>query len=131
MKQTFSYAQRLHQCDDFDSVLKKKALTEKWLAIHSVVNVQGADRLGIVVSKRIVPKAVARNRIKRLIREVFRTSEKSISRSSDVVVRLRKAVLANETTEFKQTMSRLLKKVRMTENDAPVFITHKGLPISD
>ena len=122
MKQTLSYTQRLHQCDDFESVLKKKAVTEKWLAIHSVVNIQGKDRLGIVVSKRIVPKAVARNRIKRLIREAFRTNVSSNSRSSDVIVRLRKAVFPNETIEFKQTMSRLLKKVRMTENDAPVSI---------
>lgn len=131
MKQTFSYSQRLHQSEVFEGALKTKAKVDKWLAVHSKSNSIGYDRLGIVVSKRIIPKASGRNRIKRLIREVFRKSLTSNLDTLDIVVRLRSKVLLDETIEFRQTMSRLLMKVRMAENDTPISIVHKKLSVSD
>ena len=131
MKQTLSYAQRLHEREDFERALNTVSVSEKWLAIHCVANCAGVERLGIVVTKRKVPKAVSRNQIKRLIREIFRMSPHEVGTSFDVVVRLRKNILAGETIEFRRAMSRLLMKVRKTENGAPVHIDHKGLPVSD
>jgi ribonuclease P protein component len=47
----------------------------------------GRSRLGIIVARRAVPLAVARNRHKRLIRETFRQLHKSLP-ALDVVVRV-------------------------------------------
>ena len=131
MKQSLSYVQRLHRREDFESALKVKPITEKWLAIHWEQNLTGKDRLGIVVSKRTIPQASKRNRIKRHIRELFRTSVYSKASSLNVVVRLRRNVLTDEISEFRQAASRLLMKVRLTQNDSPNSIVNKGLSISD
>jgi ribonuclease P protein component len=48
-------------------------------------------RLGLVVPKRIVARAVDRNRIKRICREAFRLDQRQLA-GEDVVVRI-KAVL--------------------------------------
>lgn len=50
-----------------------------------------AARLGIVVSKRIIPQAPGRNYCKRLAREVFR-AEREVLAGIDFVVRPRAAV---------------------------------------
>jgi len=45
----------------------------------------GRRRLGITVSRR-VGRAVVRNRLKRMIREVFRTSEHDVAAAQDILV---------------------------------------------
>jgi ribonuclease P protein component len=131
VNQTFSYKQRLHDPKIFAKTLKNKAIVDKWLAIHCVQNSEGHDRLGIIVSKRLVSKASARNTIKRHIREAFRTGLSTNAVSCDIVVRLRKEVTLVETVVFVRIMSRLLKKVRMTDYDSPDSIVHQRLSVSN
>lgn len=113
MTQTFLFSQRLHRREEFERALQQKGLIDNWLALHAVENTTGSERLGIVVSKRVVAKAVARNRIKRIVREVFRQSSSDGISSLNIVVRIRKRLNNDETVEFKRSLSRLLIKVRM------------------
>jgi ribonuclease P protein component len=122
VNQRLSCAQRLNNPVVFERALNTRALTDKWLAIHVVPNEVGFDRLGIVISKRNVPKAVGRNRIKRQIREIFRLKPNLHANSFDIVVRIRRNVLKEEMALFQHVVSRLLKKVRIAENDTSVFI---------
>ena len=131
MNQSFSYNQRIHSPSKFAITLKNKAIIDKWLAIHCAENAEGYDRLGIIVSKRIVAKASARNRLKRYIREAFRKCLGTNIVSCDIVVRLRKEVKVVETGEFQQKLTHLLKKVRMANHDSPCCNTHKRLSISN
>ena len=55
-------------------------------------------RLGIVVSSRVARRAVARNRIKRLVRESFRMHQASI-KAWDVVVIARPGVVKQSNRE--------------------------------
>jgi ribonuclease P protein component len=42
------------------------------VVIHAVAGATGASRIGTALSRRHVPSAVERNRIKRIVRETFR-----------------------------------------------------------
>ena len=55
--------------------------------VQVLPNTVGYARLGLTTSKRHVPLAVGRNRIKRLIREWFRTGQEQLG-AVDLLVRL-------------------------------------------
>jgi len=59
--------------------------------VYAKPNGAAAARFGIVVSKRVIPQAVARNYCKRLAREVFRANRDALA-GVDLVVRPRSAV---------------------------------------
>jgi len=68
----FTAAHRLLREDGFDHVVHAENITDKHFKIFFVRNGNKNARLGIVASKRILPGAAQRNRVKRLIREAFR-----------------------------------------------------------
>jgi len=70
--------------------------------------------LGISVSKRIVPSSVNRNRIKRLIRESFRVRENT-GVARDIVVRLRKPLGKQDTTQARTVLAEMLSKALATQ----------------
>ena len=68
----FTAAHRLLRADGFDHVVDSENVTDKLYKIFFVRNGKNNARLGIIASKKILPGAVQRNRVKRLIREAFR-----------------------------------------------------------
>lgn len=72
----FDKTRRLLKKSDYDRVFAqaKKLATPEFVVLHRI-NALGDARLGLAISKRLVPKAHDRNRIKRLIRETFRTTQ--------------------------------------------------------
>jgi ribonuclease P protein component len=73
----FARENRLVKKNNFDLVFKKgvKKHTPFFMLIQSKNNLNIA-RLGISVAKRYVPKAIERNKIKRVVREQFRLHKK-------------------------------------------------------
>ena len=69
----------------------KRVSTPELLFLFSK-NDQQSSRLGLAIAKKQIPRAVDRNRIKRLIRESFRVQRRNIN-SFDIVVMARKSVL--------------------------------------
>ena len=51
------------------------------------VNPLGVPRLGVIVPKRVFPRAVDRNRMKRVLRELFRTLQERLG-SRDILIRV-------------------------------------------
>ena len=70
----FAKKNRLLTKSDYDHVFNqaKKLVTSDFVVLYRE-NTAGHARLGLALSKRIIAKAHHRNRVKRLLRESFRT----------------------------------------------------------
>lgn len=64
-------------------------------------------RLGIVTGKKVAPRAVDRNRVKRIVREVFRLWRPRLS-GFDVVVRLRRCPVPEQGPVARRELVRFL-----------------------
>jgi ribonuclease P protein component len=77
---------RIVKTDDFSSVFRlRPSHRTAHFALYAKPSQQPQARLGVVVAKRLAPRAVTRNTIKRLTREIFRVSH---LRPDDCIVRL-------------------------------------------
>lgn len=87
---------RLLRADGFEHVFKAGNITEKQFKLFFAPNSGKCARLGIVASKRMLPRAVNRNHVKRIIREVFRQHNiKHFRLDLVVMVRRNYPVMAN------------------------------------
>ncbi|MFV2089887.1 MAG: ribonuclease P protein component [Pseudomonadales bacterium] len=80
---------RLTRADEFERVLRHPEfkLRSGPLRLNAVFNRMQCARLGLVVGKKAVPPAHARNRIKRIVRDRFRRT-RSLLGSLDMVIRV-------------------------------------------
>ena len=97
LNQKFSSKNKLTNPAQFDQVFKKSSKTLKTgeFLFLSTDNFMGKNRLGIIVGKKIVSLSVERNRLRRLIREGFRTILPS-RLGIDLVVLVRSGVKHNK-----------------------------------
>ena len=92
----FSSNRKIKQSFEFNAARQALCIKNKWISLYIKSNCLGVSRLGIIVSKRIINKAVHRNATKRMIRETFRLSNLS-NKAVDIVVCIRK----NDPTKSK------------------------------
>ena len=95
----FPPAARLRKPDEFKRVFAAgRRVAAPQLVLLGLANQLGRARLGLAIAKRYIPQAVARNRIKRLIRESFRGQQRQFD-ALDIVVLARPglAELDNDT----------------------------------
>jgi ribonuclease P protein component len=72
-KEGFSRRHRFAEQGSFSPVLRGSRKAKGTLAIVHAVAARGAtSRLGIALTRRLVPNSTDRNRVKRLVREAFR-----------------------------------------------------------
>jgi ribonuclease P protein component len=64
-----------------------RALRSPGFSVLFRANPFGVPRLGLIVPKRVFPRAVDRNRMKRRLRELFRTQQTRLG-SRDILIRL-------------------------------------------
>jgi ribonuclease P protein component len=107
----FSRRHRFTSQGSFGPVLRgSRKLRGDLAVLHVVKSAEAPSRLGIALTRRLIPDAVARNRIKRLMREEFRRHAVK-ERSLDCVLTLRaapsdeKALLAEVRGFFDQLCS--------------------------
>ena len=90
--------------------MRGKRYSGRWFTVFAVHNEVAHHRLGLVVAKRLARTSVARNAVKRMVREVFRTcadsGEGAVRR--DVVVQLR--MLPGEVRAGREELADLLEK---------------------
>ncbi len=101
VNQRFSSKNRLTNTAQFDDVFKKASKTVKTKEFLFLLknNFIEENRLGIIVGKKDVPLSVERNRLRRLIREGFRTVLNP-RLSLDLIVLVRPGVKENKNHWF-------------------------------
>jgi ribonuclease P protein component len=86
----FARRYRLTKTDEFSSVFGfRKAIRGTWLMLHYQPRPEGNTdaRLGLVIGKKLLKRAVDRNRVKRIVREQFRIRRGALP-ACDLIVRL-------------------------------------------
>src|SRR5947209_7094690 len=87
MPATFRPHERIDDPKDFRRAFdRRRSASEGVLVVYAVENGRAYSRLGISVSKKKVRTAVARNRVKRLLREAFRLAKSELPPGVDLVV---------------------------------------------
>ncbi|MFH0925012.1 MAG: ribonuclease P protein component [bacterium] len=87
---------------EFAYVVKKGERLETVLFRCYIVKTKGINseakenettkKLGLIISKKLTGKAVARNRVKRLLREVYRRHYKKVRQGTIVVIKIKKNI---------------------------------------
>ena len=85
-------------------------VNDRHLTLLAVANGLEFPRLGLAISRKVARKAVARNRIKRQIRESFRLQQASLG-ALDIVAVSRPGVGCVERRQFGQAMEKLWNKL--------------------
>ncbi|MEK7124233.1 MAG: ribonuclease P protein component [Patescibacteria group bacterium] len=102
---------RLTKKKDFDIVFRgRKNFRGDFLALKSVENNLKSSRFGLVVSKKISPKAVERNKIKRRLRQIIFSFLKEIKKPTDVVLMALPSIKDKSFIEIKKETAKILKK---------------------
>jgi ribonuclease P protein component len=84
---TFRPHERVRRPQDFRRAFdRRRSASDDLLVVYAVENGLPHARLGISVGKKKVRKASARNRIKRLTREVFRLAKPELPTGVDYIV---------------------------------------------
>lgn len=88
----------------------------KYIILYCLANNSNINRIGITASKK-VGKSVKRNRIRRLIKENFRTYEEFIKLGYDCVFVARNNDELPVFTEIKREMKFLLRKLNIFDQE--------------
>ena len=87
--------------------------SNRWLTLLAIPNNRDHPRLGLAISRRTARTAVARNRIKRLVRESFRHAQQSVG-ALDIVVIGRPGVALQASRDITESTDKLWKKLIKT-----------------
>jgi len=111
IKFTFPSKLKLIKTDDFSSVFSfRKRISGHFLAIHYQNNQLGWPRLGLIVAKKIARRAVDRNYMRRVLRELFRQNQHQL-KSMDIVIRIQRSFSHNNYAAAQQEFSKLMTKL--------------------
>lgn len=108
---------RLTSSYDFQSVYQDgRAIHNKHVVLHVLERLDNrANRVAFVVGKR-VGLATARNRIKRLMREAYRASEKEAKGAHDLIFVARRSLKGKSCREVESILRGALKKAGLLES---------------
>ncbi len=111
MSKGFPKKQHLRSKSEFQSVYSaRQRLSGRYYVFYYRGNETGVPRLAVVTSRRNVPKAVTRNLLKRLSREVFRHRQENLS-PVDVIVVAKPQATTGSRQELRQCLDELFSQL--------------------
>ena len=102
---------RLRRKGDFDAAYARgRRMSDGFFSVTARVNEAGVPRLGLAVAVKVAGSGVARNRLRRIIRESFRLHQRALP-AVDVVVSARPAARAASAPQLRVSLAALWQKV--------------------
>lgn len=102
-------AKRIRRSQGYKHCLEAKSVADKHFKLFFIANALPYARLGIIVAKRNLPKAVDRNRAKRVVRDLFR-SHGIKQLGLDIVVMVRSAT-SEDSALHREALKKLFNRV--------------------
>ncbi len=111
-RQGFARQQRILKASEFDAVYaRRRRVVDSFFAVNFMPNELGLARLGLSIGAKAVGNAVARNRVKRLVRESFRRIAADLT-GLDLVVGARNGVRTAHNARLRESLDGLWKQVQ-------------------
>jgi ribonuclease P protein component len=108
---TLPAQRRLRRKAEFDAAYARgRRFGDGFFGVTAVSNDKGCPRLGLAVAVRVAGGGVARNRIRRIIRESFRLHQHALP-SVDLIVSARGRAKDARGPELRASLAELWKKV--------------------
>lgn len=102
---------RLRKTDEFSSVFAfRRVVRGRYFALHYCPGQADTARLGVVVAKKLAKRAVQRNLLKRIGRDVFRHARASLP-AYDLVLRLSAKVADVSKRSLREDMLALFERL--------------------
>lgn len=111
-KEGFSRRHRFAQRGSFGPVLRTpRKIRGRLAVVHAVTGAGAVSRLGVALTRRLVPSSLERNRVKRMVRETFRRHEVKDA-GLDCVVTLRSRFDPATAEELRAEVAALFDQLR-------------------
>lgn len=111
----FSKEERLRKRKEFLGVYERgNKVQSEYFVLYILENERLYHRLGITVSRKI-GSAVVRNRIKRLLREIFRVNKQAISPYCDLVVNAKRGVARVHNQQIQEDIVKAILRWKQKE----------------
>jgi ribonuclease P protein component len=108
---TLPARRRLRRKGDFDAAYARgRRMSDGFFSVTARANDAGTPRLGLAVAVKLAGGAVARNRLRRIVRESFRLHQRELP-AVDLVVSARPASRAASAPALRASLAALWKKV--------------------
>ncbi len=105
---------RLISKKDFEKVFKTgRGRHGKILGIKFAQNNLENSRFGFIISKKVSPKAVMRNRIKRQVREIIHLNLDSIKNGLDIVIICHPEIIKKNYQEIEEAILKTIKEIKI------------------
>lgn len=111
-RQGFARSQRLLNAAAFDAVYSRRVrVGDDCFAINAAPNTLGHARLGLSIGGKAVGNSVARNRVKRVVRDSFRRAAAGMG-GLDLVVGARNGARTAHNAQLRESLETLWKKIQ-------------------